>query len=688
MASHSTVARSGTSRPNRLAATAATAALTLALLFISPSSWTLPLLLLFASVTWAMALANPRGETQPANATVVGWVPLAFAGLVALIALAGMAASWLGIDIWSTPTKATFLWIIVITIPVALSWKRRGSIRFVGQDQPAAVLLAVTMLAGLVLVLTVPIQVLTRNVNGGTDFVRHLSGLLKPTIEVGQLSYASSGYPRGLHALVGSALPAFSDGSYQAGWIALEGIAWVLIVLSATALAVAAGRVATAVGLTSQWWRYAAAIATVVIFLQGAVIESFLFGGFVTSLLALLLVCAAVATTLSIQNARSQAYQLALLTAAMAQAWQLLVPVIAAPLVYLWLRALVTRTDARRITGACVGAALVTLPPFIPLVRQFIPTSPGDQGGSLSLTEISAAVASEGSAGLAWPGGWWIIAAPLAFVAVISLWRRRAFVQVTSWLVMVLGAGTLVIGLWLLARDANSLPYYVLKSLWSVLPILLPMTLVGATLLIVSVVRFPDRWPDPIARVSRAVIVAILVIGAIAGFGGQWAGQPPTALRLADGLGAITYQLPALSALERGKVKLASEDTVIFWGLAPSLDPGILALRTAGLADLQAVESLPWLGIPVSWPGGYSLSARNTEAICQYLRENPETVRITGPNPQSGAQWLLDSGCPKNVVRPADWQVIDIDESWFEGREELLPYSYPTWEEAQQSFIR
>ncbi len=688
MANHSAVVELSVRRPNRLRLTAGLAGFALVLVVTSPGPWALPLMMLAVSAALATALVPPRSKAQRDSTSVVALIPLSFVILLMVIALAGMAAAWLDVDIWSTPTRGTYLWAILTAMPVGVSWKRGGSVRIVGNDQPAATLLAVTMLAGLVLVLTVPIQVLTRNVNGGTDFVRHLSGLLKPTIEVGQLSYASSGYPRGLHALVGSALPAFSDGSYQAGWIALEGIAWVLIVLSATALAVAAGRVATAVGLTSQWWRYAAAIATVVIFLQGAVIESFLFGGFVTSLLALLLVCAAVATTLSIQNARSQAYQLALLTAAMAQAWQLLVPVIAAPLVYLWLRALVTRTDARRITGACVGAALVTLPPFIPLVRQFIPTSPGDQGGSLSLTEISAAVASEGSAGLAWPGGWWIIAAPLAFVAVISLWRRRAFVQVTSWLVMVLGAGTLVIGLWLLARDANSLPYYVLKSLWSVLPILLPMTLVGATLLIVSVVRFPDRWPDPIARVSRAVIVAILVIGAIAGFGGQWAGHPPTALRLADGLGAITYQLPALSALERGKVKLASEDTVIFWGLAPSLDPGILALRTAGLADLQAVESLPWLGIPVSWPGGYSLSARNTEAICQYLRENPETVRITGPNPQSGAQWLLDSGCPKNVVRPADWQVIDIDESWFEGREELLPYSYPTWEEAQQFFIR
>jgi hypothetical protein len=686
MASHSTVARSGTSRPNRLAATAATAALTLAFVVISPGPWTLPLLLLFASVTWAMALVTARGETPPTNATVVALVPLAFAGLMALIAFAGMSASWFGIDIWSTPTKATLLWIVVITVPVALSWKRRSSIQFVGQDQPAAVILGTTMLVGVALAVTVPIQVLARNVSAGTDFGRHLSEQLKPVSEAGQLSYASSGYPRGLHALVSSALPKFSSGTYEDGWIALEATAWLLIALSATALAVAAGRAAMSANLTSWFWQYAAAIATVVIFLQGAVIDSFLFGGFVTSLLAVLVICAAVSTALGDPNSRSQDLQFGLLTVAMSQAWQLLVPLVVAPLVFLWIRALLTRQEAGRITLVCGVTAALTLPAFLPLIRAYLPASNSEGGSGGPVSGLAATIATEGNAGLDWPGWWWLVVIPLVVTTIVVLWRRGARFRVLLWLTMTLAAIVLVVGLWLLARDANTLPYFILKSLWSALPILLPVTVVGAALATAALFRLPDRWPDPVARIARPVIVALLVIGAMTGVGGQWAGDRPTALQLADGLGGVAYQLQAISSLEQNPAEFNEGDSVLVWGFVPSSGLSFLELSAAGFADVKILESLPWLQAGLVVPNKYALNRRDTEAICQYLGDNPETVRITGPNPQPGAQWLLDSGCPKDVVRPGEWQVIEIDESWFEGREELLPYSYPSWSEAQEVF--
>jgi hypothetical protein len=682
MASHSTVANPDTAKPNRLIATVVLSGIAL-LLMLVPGPWAIPLLLLAASLAWATALVPNESGQRSVTTSVVAWVPISFAAVLVVIALAGMTAWLLGIDIWSNSLRAALFWIGVLALPVALSWRRGGSIRFVGPDQPAAVVLATTMLVGTLLAALVPFQVLARNVSAGLDFGRHLSVLIKPVAEAGQLSYASSGYPRGLHALVGSPLPIFTDGSYQAAWIALEATAWLMIALSATALAVAAGRAAISVHLTSWFWRYTAAIATVVIFLQGASIDSFLRFGFVTSLLAVLVICAAVSTALYDPSSRSQAFQFGLLTVAMSQAWQLLVPLVVAPLVFLWIRALLTRHEVRLITLICVVTAALTLPAFLPLMRAYLPASTNEDDSGGPISGLAAAVANEGNAALDWPGWWWLVVIPLVVTTIVVLWRRGARSQVLLWLTMSLAAIVLVVGLWLLARDANTLPYYVLKSLWSALPILLPVAVVGAAIVIAAILGLPDRWPGPVARISRPVIIAVLVIGAITGIGGQWAGDRPTALQLANGLSGVAYQLPAISALEEEQVQIAADDTVLFWGFAPSSDLNYFVLREAGFADLLSSESLPWLGVPVTWPGGYSLPDRDTELICQYLRDNPETVRITGPNPESGLQWLLDSGCPTEIVRPAQWQVIEIDDSWFEGREELLPYSYPTWREAQ-----
>ena len=403
MASHSTVASLDAAKPNRLIATGVLSGIAL-LLILVPGPWVIPLLLLAASLAWATALVSNDSSQRSATTSVVAWVPISFAAVLVVISVAGMTAWLLGIDIWSNSLRAALLWIGVLALPIALSWRRGGSIRFVGQDQPAALVLATTMLLGVALAVIVPIQVLARNVSAGTDFGRHLTVLIKPVADVGQLSYSSSGYPRGLHALVGSALPIFTDGSYLAAWIALEATAWVMIALSATALAVAAGRAAIRAHLTSSFWRYAVAIATVVIFLQGAVIDSFLRFGFVTSLLAVLVICAAVSTALGDPNSRSQAFQFGLLTVAMSQAWQLLVPLVVAPLVFLWVQASVKRSNVRQITLVCLGTALIALPPFIPLLRAYVPTGTDDTGSAGPLTGLAATAANEGSAALSWPG--------------------------------------------------------------------------------------------------------------------------------------------------------------------------------------------------------------------------------------------------------------------------------------------
>jgi hypothetical protein len=106
-----------------------------------------------------------------------------------------------------------------------------------------------------------------------------------------------------------------------------------------------------------------------------------------------------------------------------------------------------------------------------------------------------------------------------------------------------------------------------------------------------------------------------------------------------------------------------------------------------GSVDYLAMEAMDNLGFrhaersPVK-PG---LAMHEAADVCQFLRQQPEAIRVTGPNPRSGAAWLLEAGCPASVVRASDWVVARLDGAWLSGtRWELSPSdAYPAFAEAQ-----
>jgi hypothetical protein len=670
-------------RPNRLAWTAIFSGGASALTLLSLGPWTVPLMLLLASLAIAVSI-SPNISSATSSGSAIARVPVSFIGVLVAVVLIGLVGSLLDLQVWNTPLRATIMWLLIALLPLIISWRRGGHSNLIGSDGPAAAAFFLTMGYGIFLVLQVPFPSLARIVNGGTDFGRHLAEYLGPIVEAGNVFYFSNGYPVGLHALVGSPLPAFGDASYRDAWIALEGTAWLLVVLSATALAWATSRATREASLGRPVWRYSTALIVVVIFLQTAVLDSFLRYGFVTSLLALLVVCTATATALGEVSWRESIWQFGLLSVAMAHSWQLLLPVVAVPLLAIWAWSLIQKSNRIEATFICLVAGLASLPSVLPLLRSYVLSALDFSSSSNVVQDVSAIVSTPGSARLLWPGAIWLLTIPLLVVALLSLWRNNKRRQVTMWCLLSFSAVAIVLSLWFIIGTSSEIPYFVLKSVWTLLPILLPLTAIGGAILFLKLLRLTNMLPTSSRRVGHISLIAALVLGTVALVGGQWAGDRPTIARLTEGPGAIAYQIPVITALEQGDIALGEDDSYLFWGLAPTSNTGLLPLLDAGFADQASLESGQWIqspGVPISQ---LRLPYRDVEAVCDYLRQNPATVRITGPNPEPGIQWLLDSGCPKKVVRPNDWSQIDIEEKWFEGREELLPFSYPTWEEAEK----
>ena len=100
------------------------------------------------------------------------------------------------------------------------------------------------------------------------------------------------------------------------------------------------------------------------------------------------------------------------------------------------------------------------------------------------------------------------------------------------------------------------------------------------------------------------------------------------------------------------------------------------------MVDYMAMEALPHVGVNEAFgaPVKADLATRNMEQICLYLRTYPVSLRITGPNPEAGPGWLLDSGCPKSVVKPDRWISLQFAPEWLARSqwEDPSTWTYPT----------
>jgi hypothetical protein len=77
--------------------------------------------------------------------------------------------------------------------------------------------------------------------------------------------------------------------------------------------------------------------------------------------------------------------------------------------------------------------------------------------------------------------------------------------------------------------------------------------------------------------------------------------------------------------------------------------------------DWQASQALRSIGHPIA--PDHALLRHDSAETCDWLRQNPTAIRLTGP--LRGQDQLLASGCPADVVRPEEWQVITTPAAWW-----------------------
>lgn len=101
-------------------------------------------------------------------------------------------------------------------------------------------------------------------------------------------------------------------------------------------------------------------------------------------------------------------------------------------------------------------------------------------------------------------------------------------------------------------------------------------------------------------------------------------------------------------------------------GIVPATDARGISGGFIGMTDYMAIEALDHLGLheALASPIKFALAQRDSEQICLYLKEHPQSLRITGPNPAAGPGWLLAAGCPRTIVKPDDWISLQLDPAW------------------------
>jgi hypothetical protein len=232
--------------------------------------------------------------------------------------------------------------------------------------------------------------------------------------------------------------------------------------------------------------------------------------------------------------------------------------------------------------------------------------------------------------------------------------------------------------------------YYPVKALWTVTVVVIPMAGAGAVSVLLGLWRGrrgSSRHLQTMSRGSAALIVGIVVAGVV----GRGAAFPPHLVSIAEGRsGMPNWSLAVLDSLSDTAIPYESREGAIIFGLVPSTSVAGVTGGFVGMVDYMAMESLDHLGLEgtFSAPVKVGLYRRDMTQVCRYLKDFPASLRITGPNPEAGAPWIIDSGCPADIVQPERWISLKIDPVWFERSPwEDGQWSFPTFDEVQSASL-
>jgi hypothetical protein len=466
-----------------------------------------PFLVLCGVLLGAVSLALRR---LPADLAV----PAAALGCVAVASLLGIAAGLVGVDLVARPLPLA-LTLVAIAVATVVESRRPAPRR--PDDVAGTRLVALAYVPAVLALGSAALQGFTARAAAswafyGTDLVQHMA-ILKDVVRTGSLDYVANGYPRGLHMLLAlvssSSLPDSGPSDLLAYDLRLVASAdWLALALVLSTAASLTLRLGAAWGLRPSVRVLAGVLAPMALLLTNSFIVAFVYLGAVPSLVALVALWAVPLATLELAR-RGELHlgPLVLIglgaTAVLANLWQplVIVPALSVAGTLASSRRPAWRPPSAARTRGVVGAAVLVsamaiLLPFLALLRA---------GGS-SLASIAGVTPAV-------PG----VVLALTLLATGLLVRRRSDPAARTLLGAAVGvvvvAGVLLHG----TGKLDVTQYYVMKSLWFLAVLLVPVVSLGVASLGSAVAGTVARGIDRLGAAARVARVAVIA-GALAAF--------------------------------------------------------------------------------------------------------------------------------------------------------------------------
>ena len=626
-------------------------------------------LALSATVAAALAPAPSRRGFG-----IVSAVPAGFVLVCCWALLWGLMGGVVGIPAWGSRPTALIGVIVLLGLAGVGVQRRGGCVALIGRDGPAAA--GFLTLAGFFawVIASQPFPLWSRINGSGTDFLRHL-GFIRGAREVGLLIPGEPGYPRALSALggwlsTGLGIPATADSLWRAFAPLTFGL---LALMLLSAMSTAAHLTDSLVGGALP--RVVAPAVAGIAFIQTAWFSTFLAFGNVMNMIVGLALLAILAQGLQPRSFGSMSGSVVAgaTVAVTANTWQLLLPVAG-------LAALPWFVQFLRRDAGHVGAWLVWVMSAVLTINGLL---------GLRQLDVTEHTAISTVSNLFRPDWWWWVALLLVFVAIVVAYRRG----LRSWAVM--AQGTLIGGVLLVAAllvwtgsSWELMRYYPVKALWTTMAVVIPLAATAVVLVVVTAWRRSDDRSSGVRLATRGVIA--LTIGlAVAGILGRGSAFPPHLLVIAQGRDLMpNWSMAVIDSMQGVPINDESKEGAIILGVIPSIGVQGVTSGFVGMADYMVMESFAHLGIPdaVASPVKPDLYRRDMEQICLYLKEYPESLRLTGPNPAAGPGWLLDSGCPEAVVHSEKWRSLQFRPDWLaRSAWQGSSWEYPTVAEVEQA---
>lgn len=661
------------------------ALLTLVLAFAGVSGAGLIWNLLALACLYAAAL-SPRSESSTQGRLSLGaLVPVGMVVAIFVSTAIALTISLIGIPL--NRVYALALLAIIVAIPLGVAWLRADRIMIIRDDGISVLFAGGVGLVGVLVGIVQPLYTWAAAVGSGTDFNRHVI-LMRQIVLEGGLNYVERDYPRAFHSLMAIVWTASGGERYVDAWMALEAAMWLFFVLILLSLLVVAVRLTSWLGHHGKLALTIAAIVTTAIYVQSMWLTSLFRMGFFTSVGAGLVLMSIVA--LCTDRAGTAAFRplsvgvMAIASAVLVNTWVLLAPMLMIPAgigLVMSLRrknrASYSRAEWLLSAGLILAAIVASIPPVLSLFLI----------GRSSDGEISSDLATTGTSGLFMPQLPWVAAGAASLVCFAWLWLRRYRTWVTfSATVLAVGAAITWGVVWISHVPAG-LSYYASKLLWTTLVLTIaPAAALSAAVIVAATIWASSRkmsWQ----RMAATTVVATLLVISAAAILGRISGSPSKIQFVINhGFGGLAVQLPVITYLEE-EIEPTDYEQVLVWGLIPESDANSLAAGTVGFYDHLVRESTGWFGL-TSFLGDVpifpSMIQRDSDSACNFLRDYPNALRITGPNPATGAAWLIAAGCPESVVKPSEWVSIPLGDWGYEtplNPDGTTNYQYPTLQE-------